>query len=188
MKVIFYEIQDCYYELVYNSPAIIAPPTTDKELLNKYIFIQLLDGRWVHYMKQDEIALLEKNIGCDTLIFCSDEDSHRIDAQLQADYEAQSGIGLTVLMVLLFILGVFMLAADINFGKYMSIASFLVLFISALRSNKSAGTSVIIILLSIPILFFIFVILMITSCAAFINSCGSDAEEAGRIGSLLLSF
>ncbi len=188
MKVTFYEIQDCYYELVYNSPAIIAPPSTDKELLNKYIFIQLLDGRWVHYMNQDEIALLEKNIGCDTLIFCSDEDSHRIDAQLQADYEAQSGIGLTVLMVLLFILGVFMLAADINFGKYMSIASFLVLFISALRSNKSAAITVLIILISIPIIFVICVMLVIAACSEAINDCGGEAEAVGRMGSLLLSF
>ena len=72
MKVIFYEIQDCYYELIDNKPAIIAPAPTDKELLSKYHFIQLLDGRWVHYMTQEENTYMFNKAVAQMVVFSND--------------------------------------------------------------------------------------------------------------------
>ena len=72
MKVIFYEIHDCYYELIDNKPAIIAPSTTDKELLSKYHFIQLLDGRWVHYMTQEESTYMFNKAVAQMVVFSND--------------------------------------------------------------------------------------------------------------------
>ena len=69
MKIIYYEIHDCCFEYVDNISAIIAPEGTDEELLKKYDFVQLLDGRWCHYMTLDEKLHMMNHEGDETLIF-----------------------------------------------------------------------------------------------------------------------
>ena len=69
MKIMYYDIHDCGFELIDNKPAIIAPEGTDPELLKKYDFVQLLDGRWCHYMTLDEKLHMTNHEGDEILIF-----------------------------------------------------------------------------------------------------------------------
>lgn len=69
MKIMYYDIHDCDFEYVDNISAIIAPEDTDEELLKKYDFVQLLDGRWCHYMTLDEKLHMINHEGDDILIF-----------------------------------------------------------------------------------------------------------------------
>ena len=74
MKITYYDIHGCDYEYVDNKPAIIAPQDTDVELLKKFDFVQLLDGRWCHYMTLDE-KLHYLNNENEELLFFSHEPS-----------------------------------------------------------------------------------------------------------------
>ncbi len=78
MKVIFYEIYDCEYELLNDKPAIIAPYCTDDYLLKKYRFIQLLDGRWVHYMTEREIVYMSNNLNESIINFNNCDEIYRL--------------------------------------------------------------------------------------------------------------
>lgn len=69
MKIMYYEVHDCDFEYVDNKPAIIAPVDTDVELLKKFDFVQLLDGRWCHYMTLDEKLHYLNNENEELLIF-----------------------------------------------------------------------------------------------------------------------
>ena len=46
----FYEIQNCYQDVVENRPVLIAPVETPLSLLSRYQFTQLADGRWCHFL------------------------------------------------------------------------------------------------------------------------------------------
>ena len=69
MKITYYDIHGCDFEYVDNKPAIIAPEDTDVELLKKFDFVQLLDGRWCHYMTLDEKLHYLNNENEELLIF-----------------------------------------------------------------------------------------------------------------------
>ena len=69
MKIMYYDIHGCDFEYVDNISAIIAPEGTDEELLKKYDFVQLLDGRWCHYMTLDEKLHMINHEGDEILIF-----------------------------------------------------------------------------------------------------------------------
>ena len=69
MKIMYHDIHGCDFEYVDNISAIIAPEGTDEELLKKYDFVQLLDGRWCHYMTLDEKLHMMNHEGDEILIF-----------------------------------------------------------------------------------------------------------------------
>ena len=69
MKIMYYEVHDCEHKLINGSHAIIAPKGIDEKLLRKYDFVQLLDGRWCHYMTLDEKLHMLNHEGDDILIF-----------------------------------------------------------------------------------------------------------------------
>lgn len=188
MKVMFYEIQDCEYEPIDGKPAIIAPEGTDAELLRKYRFIQLLDGRWCHYMNRDEIAHMMNNADDKALCIQEPEEWNRSEADKQADYEAETGIILTFAMVLIFVLGVGITSVSFVYGAFVMLASILLLFISAIRSNRSAAIALIIILVIIPAAFLYMVMAALDNCANELNRCCGQFEAIGRMGSQMMRF
>ncbi len=56
MKITYFTIENCEYEMVAGYPAIIAPEGIDEEVLKRNNFVQLVDGRWCHYMDDAEIS------------------------------------------------------------------------------------------------------------------------------------
>lgn len=56
MHVHFYEIRGCTCENVNNKPVLVAPPDTRLDLLTRYQFLLLDDGRWVHFLNNTEYA------------------------------------------------------------------------------------------------------------------------------------
>lgn len=77
MKIMYYEVHDCEHKLINGSHAIIAPKGIDEKLLRKYDFVQLLDGRWIHFMTADEKLYMKNNKGKETLIFCNIEETFK---------------------------------------------------------------------------------------------------------------
>jgi len=69
MKIMYYEVHDCEHKLINGSHAIIAPKGIDEKLLRKFDFVQLLDGRWCHYMTLDEKLHYLNNENEELLIF-----------------------------------------------------------------------------------------------------------------------
>ena len=56
MKITYFTIENCEYEMVAGYPAIIAPEGIDEEVLKRNNFVQLIDGRWCHFMDDAEIS------------------------------------------------------------------------------------------------------------------------------------
>ena len=88
MKIMYYDIHDCDFEYVDNISAIIAPEDTDEELLKKYDFVQLLDGRWCHYMTLDEKLHYLNNENEELLIFSHEpsDDNEPVERDAPAAY------------------------------------------------------------------------------------------------------
>ena len=69
MKIHFYEVKDCTYDMVQGIPAIFAPEGVDTETLQRHFFIQTLDGRWFHYLTREEYYYLMSFSGSDEVVF-----------------------------------------------------------------------------------------------------------------------
>ncbi|MBQ9807753.1 MAG: hypothetical protein IJM55_02680 [Ruminococcus sp.] len=101
MKIMYYDIHDCDYEFLDGKPAIIAPQDTDVELLKKFDFVQLLDGRWCHYMTLDEKLYMKNNKGKEILIFCNIEETFkRISKQEKHNARVHAVIIISVLLII----------------------------------------------------------------------------------------
>ena len=68
-KIIYFGIEDCELEIRSGNPTIIAPEGIDEERLTEYDFIQLVDGRWCHFMADYEIKYFNESGQADTLEF-----------------------------------------------------------------------------------------------------------------------
>lgn len=100
MKIMYYEVHDCDFEYVHNKPAIIAPVDTDVELLKKFDFVQLLDGRWCHYMALDEKLHMLNHEGDEILIF--NEENRIIISESSDDNEpVESDVPIAYIIVML---------------------------------------------------------------------------------------
>ena len=69
MKITYFGIKNCEYEQIDNRPAIIAPARVSEVLLRSNGFIQLVDGRWCHFMADYEIKYFNESGQADTLEF-----------------------------------------------------------------------------------------------------------------------
>ena len=54
MKIIYYGIDDCEYAMIAGRPALIAAAMVSEEYLKSLDFVQLIDGRWCHFMDEYE--------------------------------------------------------------------------------------------------------------------------------------
>ena len=54
MTVHYYGIANCDFNYLNGAPVIVAPPDTDSERLSQTRFEQQPDGRWVHFLTEDE--------------------------------------------------------------------------------------------------------------------------------------
>ena len=68
MKIIYYGIDDCEYAMITGRPAIIAAAMVSEEYLKSLDFVQLIDGRWCHFMTKAENEYYIKNSNTDPLV------------------------------------------------------------------------------------------------------------------------
>jgi len=196
MKVMFYEIQDCEYEPIDSKPAVIAPEGTDAELLRKYRFIQLLDGRWCHYMNMDEIDYMNNRAAAQAVVFSDEMNIAPPRRRLSREsIRLMQRIG----SLLLLLIGGCLFTADFMIG-YVSIGtSFVLLMLSFYDadnkkvpewrpitdnsqqytnpSHKSRHTGllvVIIILLLAPIMSMILFVAAINACVDSVTQSAND--------------
>ena len=166
MKVMFYEINDCEYEYLNGRPAITAPYCTDFALLKKYHFVQLIDGRWVHYMTDREIDNMRKYPNGEPLIIYDDaEERYIMPENQQPERDSENDAIVTIGLTLLFLLGFCMTTVNSNIGSSAMFVSFISLLACALGlKNKSAGVVVIIILVGLQLVSVILLMAAINSC------------------------
>ena len=68
MKIIYYGIDDCEYAMIAGRPALIAAAMVSEEYLKSLDFVQLIDGRWCHFMTKAENEYYIKNSNTDPLV------------------------------------------------------------------------------------------------------------------------
>ena len=68
MKIIYYGIDDCEYAMIAGRPALIAAAMVPEEYLKSLDFVQLIDGRWCHFMTKAENEYYIKNSNTDPLV------------------------------------------------------------------------------------------------------------------------
>ena len=69
MTVDYYEINGCAFDMYCGRPAIFAPYGTAAELLANYGFSLLNDGRYVHFLDQQEYYHVMTQSGCERVVF-----------------------------------------------------------------------------------------------------------------------
>ena len=173
MKVMFYEINDCEYEFLNGKPVITAPYSTDFALLKKYHFVQLIDGRWVHYMTDREIDNMRNYPNGEPLIIYDAEERYIMPENQQPERDSENDAIVTIGLTLLFLLGFCMTTVNSNIGSSAMFVSFISLLACALGlKNKSAGVVVIIILVGLPIVSMLILIVAINSCISECSTIG----------------
>ena len=72
MRIHFYEVKNCTFEMIQGVPAIIAPEGVDDETLQRHYFIRMYDGRWFHYLTYEEYNYMMSFSGSDEVIYSFD--------------------------------------------------------------------------------------------------------------------
>ncbi|SHM45997.1 hypothetical protein [Ruminococcus flavefaciens] len=75
MRIHFYEVKDCTYDMVQGIPAIFAPDGVDEEVLQRHFFIKTAEGKWFHYLTREEYYYLisMSYSGNDEVVFSFDK-------------------------------------------------------------------------------------------------------------------
>ncbi|NLT10036.1 MAG: hypothetical protein GXY08_11105 [Ruminococcus sp.] len=185
MKVKYYEVHDCEYESIGGSHVIIAPEGTDEELLKKYDFVQLIDGRWCHYITDDEKLHMLNHQNDDMLVF-SLEHTETPERNAPAAYII---VMLSVFALVFGILSLFT-AENVATPLILTTVGTLGLLLSRIifRNNKLAKTIIYILGVLALILIIGFIIFMYLAASA-IASCGEQAcDFAGDVGNMGSQF
>jgi hypothetical protein len=69
MTVHFFEIRDCRFEMFGGRPVIFAPEEADEELLGRYAFVKIADGRRVRYLNQYEYSYIMSVKDAEEIVF-----------------------------------------------------------------------------------------------------------------------
>ncbi len=192
MKVKYYEVHDCDFEYVDNISAIIAPEDTDKELLKKYDFVQLLDGRWCHYMTLDEKLHMINHEGDEILIF--NEENRIIIRESSDDNEpverdAPAAYIIVILSVFSIIIG--LMSFHFSEGAAQSLIPFFagIIALFAVRIVFPGNKPAEIITKTLSVLFVILFIGLVILAYAISKACNNcwdyswdTLEGVGRIG------
>lgn len=155
MKITYYGIANCEYELIDGKPAIIAPEGINEEKLKEYSFIQLVDGRWCHYMDDAENEYYKAQNDTGALTFSQ---QNMLPYQQKYDRKRKIDFYITFTLVLLLLIGIVFLFIDFKIGSIVIIVGFWGIFISTLLHNKSAEKALIAIVVIVPILYLAFII------------------------------
>lgn len=195
MQVHFYEIRGCTCSNADGKPVLVAPEYTQLDLLNYYQFILLPDGRWVHFLTNEEYASVMTGYPHRDVVF-----SHpRKAAQplpetpedlAKADRLGWIGIAMIVASVLLGI-GLVLLSSAMGDGVpetleliitgligLLQLAGFvMMLFIRIRYPGNRLGKALMWIYIAEVILAIIAVIVMIIACVFFIKSCCESMQD-----------
>ena len=189
MKIIYYGIDDCEYAMIAGRPALIAPEGIDIEVLKRNNFVQLMDGRWCHFMDDYEVDYYMNSGDIDVLIFPPPNVYQHKNA---VNRNKEIDICITLGLVLLFIVGIMLLLVNYKISLIMMTASFLGLFISAMCHNSSAVKALVTLVIITPIAFMLFVMYVINSFFSALSDCGGQscdtAEDIGKIGAQYTYF
>ena len=203
MYVHFYEIRGCICDNVDNRPVLVAPRDTRLDLLTKYQFVLLTDGRWVHFLTNDEYAHVMTGYPNRDVTFCAAPQYTPMPSAPMQESEEDcrrgnllAGIGL----------GLFVLYLIISFGEWgimevldnaertkeainlaeivngflllMPIASFVLMLITRIRYPKNVMGKVLMwVFIVSGILLALFIIAILVTCVACLNEC---SQAGGR--------
>ena len=189
MKITYFTIENCEYELMDGKPAIIAPEGIDEERLKEYTFIQLLDGRWCHYMTDAEKAYYKAQNDTGALTFSQ---QNMLPYQQKYDRKRKIDFYITFTLILLLLIGIVFLFIDFKIGSIVITVGFWGIFISTLFHNKSAEKVLIAIVVITPVAFFFLIMIALSHLSHAFDSCDTvtktgdkacdTAEDIGEIG------
>lgn len=191
MKIIYFGIENCELEIRSGNPTIIAPEGIDEERLTEYDFIQLVDGRWCHYMDELETAYYVNHENTEVLSFPPPPSFSLVD--IKEPDNSKSNL-LTGLFVIIFLTGI----AAIFFELYeLSVIcimiSFLLLTVTRILHprHKASGT-IAKVLSALFITAIIAVIIAIHILISALNDLADQTcdcvEGVGKIGAQYINF
>lgn len=160
MKITYFGIKNCEYEMVAGYPAIIAPEGIDEEVLKRNNFVQLIDGRWYHFMTDAENEYYMNN-----------SNAEKIEFSLQQMQESKDDSNITIFFVFIISFGISFIFIDFIFGISILAISFLTIFY---RSTKISGK------IFTVIFTIIFILLSITIFYRFDDACDKSDSKRKR--------
>ncbi len=194
MNIHYYEIKNCHLGKSCGKPVLFPPKDTDREILEKYGFVQLTDSEeWCYYLSDEEYQYImqlpqENDVTFDEnkknfLKYKASEDSNNVTAN------TISGISAALMIITLAgSSSSFFEYSDISlvFGVPLIISVVLAIIVRVIFPKNKFGKILMKIYVTLVLLFIAFLVFVIISCSmamdSCIDSCCSTAEGCGRIG------
>ena len=171
MKIIYYGIDDCEYAMIAGRPALIAAAMVSEEYLKSLDFVQLIDGRWCHFMDEYEYNAYISG-------------RHHFDGINQSPgnvkHYDENDIMITLGLVLLYIIGIILLFYDLAISLFIIAVSLFVLFISALCHNSLAVKTLVTLIIITHIVLTLFVIFVIHSFLSALGDCVDQSSDTSK--------
>lgn len=191
MKITYFGIENCEYEFLAGNSAIIAPEETDKERLTEYGFIQLVDGRWCHYMDELEKAYYLNCGNTEILSFPPPSSFSLLDIDEPDNKKADL---LTGFFVIIFLTGIAALFFELFKLALICIAISLIL-LTVIRishpTHKASGT-IAKVLTALLITAVIALFIAVQALLSALDDCGNEAcdtaEGIGKMGAQYTYF
>ena len=182
MRIHFYEVKNCTYDMVQGIPSIFAPEGVDTEVLQRHFFIQTLDGKWFHYLTREEYYYLMSFSGSDEVVFSFDKPisnyyppNYMPYAQNNAQDEnkANTMCGLSLGLIGLGFMGAYV-SSSLTFPCWIA-ALVLMIIVRVNYPHNTFGKVLMIIYIIFGVLFLIGVMMLLAACGAltgeFLDSC-----------------
>lgn len=204
MNVHYYEIKNCQLGQSCGRPVIFPPKNTDRELLSRYGFVQIMNTEeWCHFLSNEEYQYIMQFSQQDNVVFVGDKFSATKTEEITDisdryrnldDNHNSTANGLAGFSIILMIITV--VGSIVSFFEYYEISLFfgflfivsvvLAVAVRVIYPENKFGRLLIKIYVALIILFSVILVFAIISCFiaadACIDSCCSELEGCGRIG------
>lgn len=185
MTVDYYEIKGCAFDMYCGRPAIFAPVGTAADIMANYGFSLMNDGRYVHFLDQQEYYHVMMQSGCERVVFdystwvniSSFYSARRYELGLPvANYQDRSA-GTTPNMLCGISLGLFCFSVvSVFFIPYFSLAAFiaaivLMIIVRASYPKNTFGLVLMILYIAVVAISFIAGILLLAACYQMLKEC-----------------
>ena len=180
MRVDYYDMPDCTYEMYFGRPALFSPEGTDMAMLAAYGFTPLPDGRYIHFLDQQEYCHIVSNESAGIVVF--DQSTHdKIVQYYWSQYaptpfvnRSNGGTVMCIISLILLVVSPFLLFELPTLGMLGWIASLVLMIIVRATYPKNVFGLVLMILHIVAIaVIFISALLAMAACYDIMRQCSN---------------
>ncbi|HNZ98825.1 hypothetical protein [Ruminococcus sp.] len=182
MRVDYYGMDNCTYDMYCGRPALFAPEGADEAMLAGYGFARLPDGRYIHFLDQQEYFHIINNEVNGRVVF--DQATHYMITQYYRSQYAppppvnrsEGGTVMCIISLALFLISPLLILVNPGISMLGWIASLvLMIIVKATYPKNVFGTVLLILHIVAFVVGFIALLLLMAACYDILNQCSHIA-------------